>query len=44
MLGLLTSFLAAALKSVGVKVFRVSPETEKKIEANTIGFMIQATG
>jgi hypothetical protein len=34
-----TDFISTKLKSVGVNVFRISPETEKKIEANTIGFM-----
>jgi hypothetical protein len=34
-----TDFISTKLKSVGVNVFKISPETEKKIEANTIGFM-----
>jgi hypothetical protein len=34
-----TDFISSTLKNVGVKVFRVNPETEKKIESNTIGFI-----
>jgi hypothetical protein len=34
-----TDFISSTLKGVGVKVFRVNPETEKKIESNTIGFI-----